>query len=184
MQLSGATWQRWREHRIGIAREWREATLTWCVCRGMNHGSESGRNAAPRARADYFYFCKSGATDSGAAARAPLARRTRPAAPSRRRTRTYLSRTCDCARITVNTQCLHPGLSYQLQAVWVKVAPLSNSPITVVQLVRGTRARPRTLPEEACRKQGSGASARKPPRALPRTPTPWIAPTIPESHLA
>ncbi|CAH2102872.1 unnamed protein product [Euphydryas editha] len=35
----------------------------------------------------------------------------------------------------------------------------------------GTCARPRTLPQEACRKRGSGASAGKPPRAPVRTDT-------------
>ena len=51
--------------------------------RGMNHGSESGRNVPPRPAPLTFTF-QCGATECGAGARAPLARRPRPAAPSRR----------------------------------------------------------------------------------------------------
>lgn len=52
------------------------------MTRGVNHGSESGRNVPPRPAPLTFTF-ECGATDGAAAERAPLARRPRPAAPSR-----------------------------------------------------------------------------------------------------
>uniref|UniRef100_A0A2H1WM47 SFRICE_040750 n=1 Tax=Spodoptera frugiperda TaxID=7108 RepID=A0A2H1WM47_SPOFR len=86
-------------------------------------------------------------------ARGPQRRRAEHRAPN-------TVRDCDSARITDSVSVI--------PAAKVK----TGSPISVVQVVaRGTRARPRTLPQEACRKRGSGASAGKPLRALHNTHT-------------
>ncbi|CAB3240252.1 unnamed protein product [Arctia plantaginis] len=87
-----------RPHGAGVAGSDLDAS------RGMNHGSESGRNVLPRPAPLTFTF-QCGATDCGLAERA----RHSPGArgPQRRRADPHTAlpiltaRACDCARITV-----------------------------------------------------------------------------------
>lgn len=161
----------------GGKRPWRAPACTeWITA------AKVGEMPPRPAPAPLTFTFQSGATDGGAAARAPLARRPRSLRRRRADTPTRIVNLWLCPDYSEHA-VLRSTPWIQLLEVLVKVEPLGNPPITVVQLARGTRARPRTLPEEACRKRGSGASARKPQRALLRTLTPWIALAIPDSHL-
>lgn len=164
-------WAQWRGQRrlrsvidhtgsgAAYARDLREATLA----RGMNHGSESGRNVPPRPAPLTFTF-QCGATDGGAAERARHSHGAR--GPQRRRAilrRALTAPNTAQPRITVipvTTQC--KGFSFSDNRGESRNRVTDKRCATVA---RGTRARPRTLPQEACRKWESGASAGKPPRA-------------------
>lgn len=128
----------------------------------MNHG-ESGRNAPRPAPAAHFYFPvwrnrrrRRGPRHSPRA-RGPHRRRRADARATRH---AHPKRACDCARITV--LLVHHWIKFE----WpTKVE--TGSPISVVQLARDL-----ALPEETCRKRGSGASAGK--RYAPRRPNPGL----------